>query len=95
LNEDHFRVLGALSRLGLKIELKHCRIAGAAAEALVEVLGQNHGPTKLAYCYIDYSVLADGLRGNSRLKSQLCLDRLATRMIPSTTSIPNLCFENL
>jgi hypothetical protein len=36
---------------------------------LSEVLGRNQGPTKLNRCDIDISGLADGLRGNSRLKS--------------------------
>jgi hypothetical protein len=36
---------------------------------LVEVLGRNQGPTKLDRCDMDYSVLANGLRGNSSLKS--------------------------
>jgi hypothetical protein len=69
LNEDQIRVLGAFSRPGLEIELQRCRIFGAAAEALAEVLGSNQGPTKLLHCHIDYSVLANGFRGNSRLKS--------------------------
>jgi hypothetical protein len=69
MDENHFRVLGAYSRPGLEIEPKRCRITGAAAAVLAEVLGSNQGPTKLDDCYIDYSVLSDGLRGNSRLKS--------------------------
>jgi hypothetical protein len=70
LDEHHCRVLGACSRPGLEIELKGCRIhTGVAAKALAEVLGRNQGPTKLTYCDMDYSILADGLRGNSRLKS--------------------------
>jgi hypothetical protein len=72
LQEDHVRVLGALSsRPGLDIELNHCRITGAAAEALVEVLlgRRNQGPTKLDSCDMDCSVLAHALRGNSRLQS--------------------------
>jgi hypothetical protein len=37
---------------------------------LAEVLGRNQGPTDLLHCHnIDCFVLADGLRGNSRLKS--------------------------
>jgi Ran GTPase-activating protein (RanGAP) involved in mRNA processing and transport len=35
---------------------------------LVECLGRNQGPTRLDFCKIDNSVLADGLRGSSRLK---------------------------
>jgi hypothetical protein len=69
LDEDHIRVLGAYSRPGLEIELKNYRIVGAAATVLVNVLGRNQGPTKLDGCWIDNSVLVDGLRGNSRLKS--------------------------
>jgi hypothetical protein len=67
LDEDHCRVLGAYSRPGLEIELKYCRIAGTAATVLAQVLGCNKGPTRLNDCDIDNVVLADGLRGNSRL----------------------------
>jgi hypothetical protein len=67
LDEDHCRVLGTYSRPGLGIE--RCRITGAAAVALAQVLGRNQGPTKLELCDIDNIVLANGLRGNSRLKS--------------------------
>jgi hypothetical protein len=69
LDEDQIRVLGDYSRLGLEIALVHCRNTSAGASALVEVLGRNQGPTKLWCCDIDNSVIADGLRGNSRLKS--------------------------
>jgi hypothetical protein len=69
LDEGHCRVLGDFSKPGLEVELKYCRIVGVGAEALAEVLGRNQGPTKLNYCEIDSFVLANGLRGNSRLKS--------------------------
>jgi hypothetical protein len=69
LDEDHCRVLGALSRPDLEIELIECHITGAGASALAEVLGRNQGPTKLGHCNIDNIILANGLRGNSRLKS--------------------------
>jgi hypothetical protein len=69
MDDDHCRVLGAYSRPDLEIELQYCAISSAGARALAEVLGRNQGPTKLDSCDIDYSVLADGLRGNSRLKS--------------------------
>jgi hypothetical protein len=68
LDENHVRVLGDISKPGLGIELRHCRITGAAT-VLAEVLASNQGPTKLHRCYMDYSVFANGLRGNSRLKS--------------------------
>jgi hypothetical protein len=68
LDENHFRVLGDFSKPGLIIELTHCQITGDAA-VLTEVLARNQGPTKLDCCYMDYSVIANGLRGNSRLKS--------------------------
>jgi hypothetical protein len=68
LDEDHFRVLGEFSKQGLEIELKGCSIRGDAA-VLAEVLASNQGPTKLDCCYMDFSVIAKGLRQNSRLKS--------------------------
>jgi hypothetical protein len=68
MDENHCRVLGAYSRPGLGVELKGCTITGSGAIFLVEVLGRNRGPTSLERCEID-NILADGLRGNSRLKS--------------------------
>jgi hypothetical protein len=66
MDEYHCRVLGAYSRPDLKIELEGCKFTSAGA--LAEVLGRNRGPTKLHHCEIDNVVVADGLRGNSRLK---------------------------
>jgi hypothetical protein len=68
MDEGQIRALGALSRPGLEIKLLSCRIKGASAEALAEVLKRNQGPTEIRYCDFDNFVLADGLRGNSRLK---------------------------
>jgi hypothetical protein len=69
LDEDNIRVLGEFSKPDLEIKLDQCQITGATATVLAQVLGRNQGPTKLDYCYIDNFALADGLRGNSRLKS--------------------------
>jgi hypothetical protein len=69
MDENHCRVLEAYSKPGLEIELIRCKLTSAGSRALAEVLGRNLGPTKLAFGDIDYSVLANGLRGNSRLKS--------------------------
>jgi hypothetical protein len=69
LDESHIHVLGVHSRPDLQIVLSHCKLTRAGTSALAEVLGRNQGPTKLDLCYIDNPVLADGLRGNSRLKS--------------------------
>jgi hypothetical protein len=68
-DENHCRVLGTFSRPGLEIALFRCKLTSAGASALVEVLGRNQGPTKLELCDIDDTVIANGLRGNSRLKS--------------------------
>jgi hypothetical protein len=76
MDENHCRVLGAYSRPELEIVLEDCEISSAGTSALAKVLGSNQGPTKIEYCDIDYPVLADGLRGNSRLKS------LSTRVLP-------------
>ena len=67
IDEDQIGTLGAISRPCLDIKLAFCRISGASAEALAEVLQRNQGPTELIYCDIDNFILADGLRGNSRL----------------------------
>jgi hypothetical protein len=69
MDENHCRALGTYSRPGLEIELIRCELTRAGTSALTEVLGRNQGPTKLHLCNIDNLVLADGLRGNSRLKS--------------------------
>jgi hypothetical protein len=70
LDENHCRVLGAYSRIDLEIELIRCTLTSAGTIALGEVPESNQGPTKLDYCDdFDNSVLANGLRGNSRLKS--------------------------
>jgi hypothetical protein len=68
LDENHCRVLGAYSRPDLEIVLFGCTLRSAGTSAFAEVLERNQGPTELDYCEIDYSFLADGLRGNSRLK---------------------------
>jgi hypothetical protein len=65
--ENHFRVLGAYSRPDLEIVLVDCDISDTGASALEEILGRDQGPTKLILCYIDNSVVVNGLRGNSRL----------------------------
>jgi hypothetical protein len=69
LDEDHCCALGTYSRPDLEIELTYCRITGAAATVLAQILGCNQGPTRLICCNIDNVVIADGLRGNSRLKT--------------------------
>jgi hypothetical protein len=70
IDEDQIRALGAVSilRPAFEIKLLFCRIAGTSAEALLEFLQRNQGPTELVYCDIDNVIIADGLRGNSRLK---------------------------
>jgi hypothetical protein len=69
LNENHCRVLGACSRPDLDINLDRCKVMSAGMTCLAEVLGRNQGPTKVDSGDVDFFVLADGLRGNSRLKS--------------------------
>jgi hypothetical protein len=69
LDANQCRVLGAYSRPDLEIVLDRCHLTSAGASALAEVLGRNQGPTKLDRCDVDNIVLADGLRGNSRLKN--------------------------
>jgi hypothetical protein len=69
IDENQCRVLGAYSRPDLEIILISCKLTSAGASALAEILRRNQGPTKLAFCFVDYSVFANGLRGNSRLKS--------------------------
>jgi hypothetical protein len=69
LQEDQIRALGTYSRSDLEIHLDRCEFTTSGTSALAEVLGRNQGPTSLDCCDIDNSVLANGLRGNSRLRS--------------------------
>jgi hypothetical protein len=69
IDENNCRVLGDYSRPRLEIILDCCKITSAGADALAEGFGRNQGPTKIDLCEIDNVVLANGLRGNSRLKS--------------------------
>jgi hypothetical protein len=71
LDENHCRVLDDYSRPGLEIEIElaSCTITDAGARALAGILGRNQGLTRLDDCRIKLSILADGLRGNSRLKN--------------------------
>jgi hypothetical protein len=57
------------SRPDLEIVLDLCKITSAGASALAEVLGHNQGPTTIDDCGIDNFIIANGLRGNSSLKS--------------------------
>jgi hypothetical protein len=69
MDENHCLVLGAYSRPDLEIVLRHCKLTSAGTNALAEVLGRNQGPTKLDSCYFENFIIANGLRGNSRLQS--------------------------
>jgi hypothetical protein len=80
MDENHCRVLGVYSRSDLKIELIRCQLT-AGTSALAEVLEGNQGPTSLLWCKLDYPIFADGLRGNSRLKS------LALRFFSSSLEV--------
>jgi hypothetical protein len=69
LGENHCRVLDVYSRPTLEIVLDGCKLTSAGTSALVEAFRRNQGPTGLHRCDIDYCILADGLRGKSRLKN--------------------------
>jgi hypothetical protein len=75
MDEHSVRALGAaFSRSGLKmpsieVVLVRCTLTVAAISALAEIIASNQGPIRLDYCNIDNFVLADGLRGNSCMKS--------------------------
>jgi hypothetical protein len=69
LDENHCSVLGAYSRPGLEIELIRCKLTNAGTSALAGILEHNQGPTGLDLCFMDNSIIANGLRGNSRLQS--------------------------
>jgi hypothetical protein len=62
-------VLGGYSRPDVEITLDRCKLMSAGRDAFAEVLERIQGPTKIVSCDIDNYVLANGLHGNSRLKS--------------------------
>jgi hypothetical protein len=69
LEEDQIRVLGTYSRPGLDIELKYCRIAGAAAAVYwLRSLDAIRARPSWIYVKLTFFFLA-GFRGNNRLKS--------------------------
>jgi hypothetical protein len=71
LSEEHLRVLAISPRHERQLELvlQWCRFADndACREASVQWLQSDGGPTELDGCHIDSHVLANSLRGNSRL----------------------------
>jgi hypothetical protein len=69
LDKKHCRVLGTYSRPDLEIVMHVCGLTNSGKRVLAEVLGRNQGPTNIDCCHFDYALLANGLRGNSRLKS--------------------------
>jgi hypothetical protein len=69
LDEDTIHVLDTAGRTDLLIELHSCDFTDAGAEALLDSLRRNSGPTGLAQCSsIHPRSLAGALRGNHSLK---------------------------
>jgi hypothetical protein len=71
LNEEHIRALSNESRPYMKVTLDSCELEDSVdcRNAFIECLQNNRGPTKLSRCDIDHRVLANTLRGNTRLTS--------------------------
>jgi hypothetical protein len=87
LDENHCRVLGAYSRPDLEIEVHLCTFSNAGARTLTEVLGRNEGPTGITWRSIDNLVLADGLRGNTRLKSFTLIQNITSNIEDSDREV--------
>jgi hypothetical protein len=80
-NEEHVRVLAAPPQHKMQLALRDCRFSGGEASnnALLQWLESGRGPTELYRCVIDSSVIAEALRGNSRLgRLLLCLEKAST-----------------
>jgi hypothetical protein len=71
LNEEHIRALSTESRPDMKVKLSSCELADSeiCRNAFVECLQNNTGPTELHFLKIDYTLLIDALRGNTRVNS--------------------------
>jgi hypothetical protein len=71
LNEEHIRALAIASapRHELRLVLQFCRLSDndACRNSFAQWLQSGGGPTELCQCHIDSHVLADSLKGNSRL----------------------------
>jgi hypothetical protein len=69
LNEEHIRVLAIAPQPELQLCLVWCELSdnGACRNRFVEWLQSGGGPTELDGCHIDSHVLADSLKGESRL----------------------------
>jgi hypothetical protein len=73
LSEEHIRVLAIATatapRQELQLILEQCRLSDndGCRNAFVQWLQSGGGPTELNECHIDSNILADSVKGNSRL----------------------------
>jgi hypothetical protein len=63
------RVIDALTRTDLQIELVHCGLTESGEKILLECIRQNRGPTEFIKCRIDTRRLAGALRGNKSVNT--------------------------
>jgi hypothetical protein len=89
-NEEHTRVLAAPPQHKLQLALRDCRFSDgeASKNALLQWLKSGRGPTELYRCVIDSNVVAETLRGNSRLgRLLLCQEKASTARAPELSLI--------
>jgi hypothetical protein len=89
-NEEHVRVLAAPPQQKLQLALRDCKFSDgdASKNVLLQWLQSGQGPTELYRCVLDSNVVADALRGNSRLRRLLlCLEKASTAGSPELSLI--------
>jgi hypothetical protein len=97
LNEEHIRVLASAPLQEVKLVLRGCSLSDdeACMNAFRQWLQSGGGPTELYRCVIDPGVLADAMRGNSRLgKLLLSPERASTADDSDVSLIVSALAEN-
>ena len=74
LDEEHCRASVATENVkeDVNITLKHCHLTEAGERLLFDGIRRNLGPTSLQSCCFNTQLLADALRGNTRIKRFRC-----------------------
>jgi hypothetical protein len=89
LNEEHIRVLASAPRQEQQLILRGCRFSDGEAckNVFRRWLQSGGGPTELHRCVIDSDVLADAMRGSSRLSKILLSPEKASTAEDSELSL--------
>jgi hypothetical protein len=93
LNQGHCRALMSASNTSLALTLFQCTILEKGADAFVECLQSDCGPTELFNCTIGVRALTESLVGSQRLQS-LHVDRLTGFNDTDMTALVGALAEN-